>query len=74
MEKSNLKATSIKEIREVLINKKKRTPEMDLFVVIKPSKVTDYSTIIDILDEVKITNVKRYAIADITSHEEGLMK
>jgi biopolymer transport protein ExbD len=74
MEKSNLKATSIKGIREVLINKKKRTPEMDLFVVIKPSKVTDYSTIIDILDEVKITNVKRYAIADITAHEEAWIK
>jgi biopolymer transport protein ExbD len=74
LEKAYLNVTSIKEIRELLINKKNRTSEKDLFVVVKPSRVTDYSTIIDILDEIKITGVKRYAIADMTSNEEGLTK
>lgn len=74
LEKAVLKTTSLKGIREVLIAKKRRTPEKDLFVVIKPSKVTDYSTIVAILDEVKITNVKRYAIADITAADEARVK
>ena len=74
LEKSSVTATSIKGIREVLINKKRRTPEKDLFVVIKPSEVTNYSNIIDVLDEIKIMNVKRYAIADITTNEEQSIK
>jgi biopolymer transport protein ExbD len=43
-------------------------------VVIKPSKVTEYSDIVDIIDEVKIANIKRYAIVDVTHEEEARIK
>ncbi|WP_374165883.1 ExbD/TolR family protein [Arcticibacter sp. MXS-1] len=46
----------------------------DMIVLIKPSDKSNYRNLVDMLDEIKITNVKQYAIVDITEPEIGLLK
>jgi biopolymer transport protein ExbD len=46
----------------------------DMMVLIKPSDESRYKNTVDILDEMNITNIKRYAIVDITKVDEGLIK
>ncbi len=70
---SNFKSTNFKEIRAVLMDKKQRTPEKDLVVVIKPSDECTYKNVIDILDEMTINILKRYALVDITPIEALLV-
>ena len=71
---SNVKATTVKEVRDVIIEKKRRTPVTDMFVIIKPTKACAYRDIVNVLDEMTINNVKRYALVDITEKEEVLTK
>jgi len=71
---SNFKSTSFKEIRTVLIDKKRNTPEKDLVVILKPSSQCTYKNVIDILDEMAINVLKRYALVDISNVEESLVK
>jgi biopolymer transport protein ExbD len=46
----------------------------DMMVLIKPSDESRYKNVVDILDEMNITNIKRYAIVDITTVDKGLIK
>ncbi|MEO6455542.1 MAG: biopolymer transporter ExbD [Ginsengibacter sp.] len=73
-EEADLKGTTLKEVRNVIIDKKRRTTSNDLFVIIKPSKASVYGDIVNVLDEMTINNVNRYAIVDITEKEEAFMK
>jgi biopolymer transport protein ExbD len=70
---SNFKPSTMKQIRDVLIDKKKRTPEKDLVVVIKPTQDAEYKNIVDILDEMLINDIKRYALVDISDVENQLV-
>ncbi|HEY0053750.1 MAG TPA: biopolymer transporter ExbD [Pedobacter sp.] len=45
-----------------------------LIVLIKPSDKSNYKNLVDILDEMLISNVASYAIVDITSKELEMMK
>ncbi len=71
---SNFKSTTFKEIRNVILDKKARTPEKDLVVVLKPSEECTYRNVVDILDEMAINVCKRYALVDISSVESQLVK
>lgn len=71
---SNFKSSNFKDIRTVLIDKKRRTPEKDLVVVLKPSSECTYRNVVDILDEMAINLLKRYALVDISPIEEELVK
>jgi biopolymer transport protein ExbD len=71
---SNFKSTTFKEIRNVILDKKARTPEKDLVVVLKPSEECTYRNVVDILDEMAINVCKRYALVDISSVEAQLVK
>jgi biopolymer transport protein ExbD len=71
---SNFKSTTFKEIRNVLLDKKSRTPEKDLVVVLKPSEECTYKNVVDILDEMAINVLKRYALVDISKDETQLIK
>jgi biopolymer transport protein ExbD len=46
----------------------------DMMVLIKPADDSRYKNVVDILDEMNITNIKRYAIVDITTVDENLIK
>ena len=59
---SNVEGSSFKEIRDVIINKKQNTPEKDFMVLIKPGNESTYKNIVDILDEMAINGVERYAL------------
>jgi biopolymer transport protein ExbD len=74
---SNFKSTSFDPetgIRKVLIDKKRRTPEEDLVVVIKPNEEATYKNTVDILDEMTINGIKRFALVDITPNENEPLK
>ena len=59
-------------IRKVLLEKNRQIK--DLVVLIKAKDVSRYKNIVDILDEMHITNTKRYAIVDFTPTDEELIK
>ena len=71
---SNFKSTNFKGIRDVLINKKRTTPPEDLVVVIKPNDEATYKNTVDILDEMAINEIKRFALVDITPQENEPLK
>ena len=55
--------------------KKKSTANPEVFVVvIKPSDDCEYKNVVDILDEMAINVVKRYALVDISDVEVQLIK
>lgn len=70
---SNFKSTTFKEVRDVILNKKKSTNPEDFVVVIKPNKESTYKNTVDMLDEMTINDVKRYALVDISPVEEQLV-
>ena len=70
---SNFKASNFKDIRDEIISRK-RSADTNLVVVIKPSDGCTYKNVIDILDEMSINVVKRYAMVDITDVEDQLIK
>jgi biopolymer transport protein ExbD len=84
---SNFKSSTYKEIREVI--QKKRTDVMqmgrslgyhqdsldrDLVVVIKPNESATYKNTVDVLDEMTINNIRRFAIVDITQPEKDAIR
>jgi biopolymer transport protein ExbD len=71
---ANFKSSNFKDIRDVIINKKKATNSEDFVVVIKPSDECKYKNVIDIMDEMPINAVKRYALVDISEGETQLVK
>jgi biopolymer transport protein ExbD len=71
---SNFKSASFKDIRDVILNKKKSTNPNDFVVVIKASPEATYKNTVDILDEMTINDVKRYALVDIFDVENQLIK
>jgi biopolymer transport protein ExbD len=70
---SNFKSSNFKDIRQVIIDKKKSTNPQDFVVVIKPGPEATYKNTVDILDEMTINDVKRYAMVDIFDTELQLM-
>jgi biopolymer transport protein ExbD len=48
--------------------------DMDFFVMVKPDAETSYRRIVDILDEMTINAVARYALVDITEDEDKPVK
>jgi biopolymer transport protein ExbD len=71
---SNFKSANFKEIRDVVLSKKQRTKPEDFMVVIKPTDESTYKDFVDILDEMKINVVDRYALVDISDPENQLVK
>ncbi|MBC8032526.1 MAG: biopolymer transporter ExbD [Chitinophagaceae bacterium] len=71
---SNFKTTTQKEVRNVILNKKRSTNPSDFVVVIKPDSSSTYKNTVDILDEMTIDDVKRYALVDISAVEGQLIK
>lgn len=71
---SNFKSTNFKDLRSILLDKKARTPEKDLVVIIKPNELSNYKNVVDVLDEMTITEIKRYAMIDISPQENELIK
>ena len=71
---SNFKASSFKNIRQVLIAKKKMVAAKDMFVIIKPSDGSNYRNVVDMLDEMDINVITHYALDNITNDENKLVE
>lgn len=70
-------------IRKVLIEKKElikskyaayEAKKQEMIVLIKASKKSTYKNLVDVLDEMAITNVQIYAIVDITPEENAMLE
>jgi biopolymer transport protein ExbD len=59
-------------IRKIITQKDKEIPGM--IILIKPGKESKYKNLVDILDEMTITSMKRYALVKITSTDDELVK
>jgi biopolymer transport protein ExbD len=59
-------------IRKLLIGKKAEIK--DMVVLIKPSDESKYSNVVDIMDEMNISNIERFALVDITPVDKELIK
>ncbi len=70
------KSTTFKQVRDLIVQKRKATPIGDLMYIIKSSKESTFKNAIDILDEMSICVVPpgHYAEVDITPTEELLIK
>jgi biopolymer transport protein ExbD len=71
---TNFKSSNFKDIRDVILSKKRSTKPEDFMVVIKPSDESTYKDFVDVLDEMKINVVDRYALVDISPAEDQLVK
>ena len=70
--KVNLTSFSKEGVRKVLIEHNQQIKEM--IVLIKPMDKSRYKNVVDILDEMSIANVARYALVDVTPDDEVLIK
>lgn len=70
------KSTNFKEIRQLIVDKKKATPIDDLMYIIKSDSKSTFKNSIDILDEMSICGVPpgHYAEVDITPSEQELIR
>lgn len=66
---AKMQTTGYKDVRDVILKKKASTPETDLFIIIKPDKDATYKNAVDILDEMKIDDINRYAMVNPTDDE-----
>jgi biopolymer transport protein ExbD len=66
---ATMQTTGYKNVRDIILKKKKSTPSADLFIIIKPDKDATYKNAVDILDEMDINDIPRYAMVDPTADE-----
>ncbi|MFN8164634.1 MAG: hypothetical protein U0X76_00280 [Bacteroidia bacterium] len=52
----------------------KAAEKKGLIVLIKPDETSKYKNLVDILDEMLVCNVARYAIVDLSDSEKELIK
>lgn len=71
---SNFKSTNFQNIRQVILDKKNSTNPEDLVIVVKPNTESTFRDVVDVLDEMTINAIKRYAMVDIAEPEVMLIK
>ena len=69
----NFKSSNFKDIRQVIMDKKNNT-DSTFMVVIKPNDQSTYKNVVNILDEMSINLVGRYALVDISKPEDQLIR
>ena len=71
---STMETTTYKLVRNIILEKKKKTPAEDLFIIIKPDKDATYKNAVDILDEMNINDISRYAMVDPSPQEFDMIQ
>lgn len=59
-------------VRKLLLDHKQKNPK--LVVLIKPEDKSKYENVVDVLDEIDITNTQRYAIVDLSDDDRQVLK
>jgi biopolymer transport protein ExbD len=63
------------DLRRAILENAQKVPGDKFVIVIKPTKVSTYKNLVDVLDEMIITKTKRYAMVDeLTDDEKALVK
>ena len=73
LDPAKMKTSDFKGIRDIILDKKRRTNPTWFQVVLKPSKDATYKNTVAILDEMAIDDVHHYAMVDITPMEYDIM-
>jgi biopolymer transport protein ExbD len=63
--------TNMRDIRKVLLEKRSQVDS--LYVMIKPSDKSRYQNMVDILDEMAITDIKRFSLVAITAYDKTVL-
>ncbi len=71
---TKVQTSNFKAIRDVILDKKRRTDPKDFVVVLKPTKDATYKNTVNILDEMTIDEVKRFALVDISDPEYKIVE
>ncbi len=58
-------------VRKLLLERIAQNPK--IMILIKPKDESRYNNMVDILDEMEITNMKRYAIVDFTEDDKTII-
>jgi biopolymer transport protein ExbD len=66
---AKIKSSNFKDIRDVILDKKRRTDTSWFQVILKPTQDASYRNTVDILDEMTIDAVKHYALVAISVAE-----
>lgn len=65
--------TDYKTLRAIIADKKKQLGD-NLVVIIKPHEKASYTNTVNMLDEMAIGDIKRYALVDITKEDIDYLK
>ena len=71
---ATMETTGYKSVRDIILKKKRETPADDFFVTIKPDDDATYKNAVDILDEMNINDVSKYAMIPPTPEEYQMIK
>jgi len=71
---TKIQGSNYKGIRDVVLDKKRRTDPKDFVVVLKPTADATYKNTVNILDEMTIDAVKRFALVDISPDEYKIVQ
>src|ERR1700690_706241 len=71
---TKMQTSGYKDLRKIILDKKKSTPVDDLYIIIKPDKDATYKNAVDVLDEMTIDDISRYAMIDPTPQEYKLIQ
>ena len=74
LDPTKIQSSTFKGIRDVILDKKRRTDPKDFMVIIKPTADATYKNTVDMLDEMKIDDVRRYALVDISPDEYKIVQ
>ena len=68
-----IQLTALSKIRSVIMDKKKRTAPDKYMIILKPGRNSDFKTLIRLMDEMTINQIKRYAMVDMDPEEYNLL-
>jgi biopolymer transport protein ExbD len=71
---TKLQSTNYKAVRDVVLDKKRRTDAKDFMVILKPTADATYKNTINMLDEMTIDGITRYALVDISPDEYKIVQ
>jgi biopolymer transport protein ExbD len=70
---SNVMASDYRKIRDVILEKKHITKPDDFMILLKSSNHATYKNTVDMLDEMFINDIKKYALLDLNRLESRLI-
>jgi biopolymer transport protein ExbD len=69
-----MQVTNLKGVRDKILDKKARTPEDKLVIIIKPDVDATYKDVVDVLDEMTINGINKYAMVTVRPDEYDLVQ